>query len=293
MLSLIRLGFRFRELIGALAARELRGRYRGSALGKAWLLLQPLAFLGIYMAVFGHLFRSSEVFKDAPATLFALAMFAGLIPWLAFSEAINGGSNVILQGGSLIKKYAFPSEILPITVTLVSLFSTLVGFAMLAAVAFPLLGHGPRLLWMFPLVVALQGIFTLGLVYLLSSVVVYIRDLGQMIPMLTTFWFFMSPIFMFAKVPGSPDLLRTILRYNPMTYLISLYREIFIWTPELLQSVNGPTLDERRSAVALPYTDPGAVPWHELSIFAACAFAMLLLGLFVFRKLKAGFADEV
>jgi lipopolysaccharide transport system permease protein len=293
LISLIRLGFRFRELIGSLSSRELKARYRGSLLGKAWLILQPLAYLAIYMVVFGEFFKSGAQFKDAPKMFFPLAMFAGLIPWLSFAESIQGGSGVILQGGNLLKKYAFPSEILPMTVVLVTMFSALVGFSLLGIAVYFLLGHAPRMLWLFPIALVLQGIFSLGFIYLLSSVLVYVRDLAQMIPMVLTFWFFMSPIFMFAKTPETPEVLRTILRYNPMTYLISIYREIFVWTPEMMREIMTGDLETRKQSIALPHTEPGAVPWFELMVFAICAFSILLIGLKVFRKLKPGFPDEV
>ena len=293
MISLFKSFVRFRELIGSLTSRALKSRYRGSALGKAWLVLQPLCYLAIYMTVFGHIFGAGAFGPDVPKALFPVAMFCGLIPWLAFAESVSSGSSVISQSGSLLKKYAFPSEILPLTSTLVGLFSAVIGFGLLIVAVFVFLGHPPRMLWLFPIMLFLQGVFTLGLVLFLSSVTVYIRDLSQMIPMVITLWFFMSPIFMFAKTPGAPGLLRTILRLNPMTYLIGTYREIFVWTPELLNKISSQKFEDRRESIALSMTEPGQVPWAEVGIFAACAFVMLILGLATFRRLKAGFADIV
>ena len=293
LINLVRVSLRFRELIGSLVSRELRGRYRGSFLGKFWLLLQPLAYLAIYMIVFGQLFRSNPIFEGAPDFLFPLAMLTGLIPWLSFSESIQGGSGCIMAGGSLLKKYAFPSEILPVTAVLVGLFTAIVGFLILSLAVLVLLGHPPRMLWLLPIALILQGVFSLGIVLILSSVTVYVRDLTQMIPMFMTFWFFMSPIFMFAKVPGSPELLRTILKYNPFTYLIAIYREIFVWTPEIMKAISSPDLESRAATIALPQTHPGDVPWYELGVFAACAFGVFFIGLRVFRRLKDGFPDEV
>lgn len=290
MIALARQCVRFRELVVSLTRRELNARYRGSALGKLWLVLQPLAFLGIYYVVFAQLF--GQRMPGQKASTFALAMFCGLVPWIGFAETVQRGSNCVLEHGNLIKKFAFPTEILPVYMTLVSLINSILGFAMVVVAVGVLEGHGPRMVWLFPIALVLQGMFTLGIVYILSAITVYIRDIGQMIPMLMTFWFFMSPIFMFAKTPRTPELLQSVLVFNPMTYVISMYREIFIWTPEKLEMLQAP-MKESGGSIALPFTKPGAVPWFELGVFAASAVVVLFIGLRVFKKLKPGFADEV
>ncbi len=290
MIALARQCVRFRELLVSLTRRELNARYRGSVLGKSWLVLQPLAFLGIYYVVFSQLFET-KTSVGSPST-FALAMFCGLVPWIGHAETVQRGSNCVLEHGGLIKKFAFPTEILPVYMTLVSLINTMVGFVMVALAVGYFEGHPPRMLWLFPIALVLQGMFTMGIVYLLSAISVYVRDIAQMVPMLMVFWFFMSPIFMFAKATTTPALLQTVLKFNPMTYIISIYREIFIWTPDQLHGLRAVT-DENRSSIALPFTEPGNVPWFELEVFAACAFTTLLVGLYVFKKLKPGFADEV
>ena len=323
MIALLRQCVRFRELVLSLARRELNSRYRGSMLGKIWLVLQPLAFLAIYYVVFSQLF--GRRMPGESASTFALAWFCGLVPWIGHAETVQRGTGCVVEHSNLIKKFAFPTEILPVYMTLVSLFNSLVGFGMLAiAVWFFQDGQLPRMIWLLPIAMVLQGMFTMGLVYMLSSVAVYIRDIAQMIPMVMIFWFFMSPIFMFAKSSTTPALLQTVLKYNPMTYLISIYREIFIWTPDQLERLRtqqqasmdqaepflenvGLTpeqlekLSQLRAAeapvsdpsIALPMTQPGDVPWFELGVFAACAFAFLFLGLKVFQKLKPGFPDEI
>ncbi|MAG55065.1 MAG: hypothetical protein CMJ83_02115 [Planctomycetes bacterium] len=294
MIALARQCARFKELLFALMGRELSARYRGSMLGKLWMVLQPLAFLGIYYVVFSNLFATKMAGDFLPAT-FALAMFCGLIPWIAFSETLARGTTCVLENGNLIKKFAFPCEILPVHLTVVSLVNACVGFLMLALGVFLLLeGQLPRwdLIWLFPIALVLQAIFTLGLVYLLGSITVYVRDVSQIMPMVITFWFFMSPIFMFAKNPGTPELMQSVLRWNPVTYLIAIYREIFIWDPERMKKVAAHT-EANNASIALPFTEPGDVPWFEVGVFAACAFAMLFIGLRVFQKLKPGFSDEI
>ncbi len=290
MIALVRQCMRFRELVVSMARRELNSRYRGSMLGKIWLVLQPLAFLGIYYVVFSKLF--GRTMPGEKASTFALAMFCGLVPWIGHAETVQRGTGCVIEHSNLIKKFAFPTEILPVYMTMVSLFNTLVGFVMLALAVWFFEGHLPRMIWLLPIAMILQGMFTMGLVYMLSAVTVYIRDIGQMIPMIMIFWFFMSPIFMFAKAATTPPLLQTVLKYNPMTYIISIYREIFIWTPEQLERLRGEIAGSEAS-IALPMTQPGDVPWFELGAFAACAFAVLFVGLKVFQKLKPGFPDEI
>jgi lipopolysaccharide transport system permease protein len=292
LITLFRQCSLFRELLFALMRRDVTARYRGSLFGRLWIVLQPLLFLAVYYLVFSEFRRRDGAVSGAK---FAFAMLAGLIPWIAFAESLGRGAGCILSNGSMIKKYAFPTEILPVYIAGVSLFNCFVGFVVISLGILIFEAQPPRMLWLFPIVLLLQGIFTLGLIYLLSSLTVFIRDLAQMLPMLITFWFFMSPIFMFAKAAETPQALQAVYRYNPASYFISVYREIFVWTPGDMAAMRGTnTVNEgSQASIALPHTDPGAVPWIVVGILAACAVVVLFLGLAVFRRLKPGFADEV
>lgn len=294
MISLARQSYRYRELIQTLINRDLRARYRGSVLGQAWMVLQPLAFLAIFYVVFGQLMVTSM--PEGPLRertgYFALAMFCGLIPWIGFSESMTRAAGCIGENGSLIKKFAFPSEILPVTLVLSGLIQTLIGFGLLAVAVLVLHGELPHHIWMLPLLLALQAMFTLGLAMFTAASCVFVRDIGSMMPMVMNFWFFMSPIFMFGRFEAT-ELTATVMRWNPVTYLLECYRTIFVYHPNDWQGLVAGLSDAQRNRIPLiPGSETGP-PWLWMGIFAAVAFVTLALGYTVFMRSRMRFADEV
>jgi len=270
--------------------RELKARFRGTLFGPLWMLIQPLFFLIIYFTVFVSLFESSgftslpgiqlrhpltAFYEEHKEAVFALSMFVGLIPWIAFSETVARATGCIMENGSLIKKFAFPSELLPVYLVGVSLINTVISMAVLAVAVFIILGGTtPEMLWLFPIVLILQGLFTLGICYLVSCASVFIRDLTQMIPILLTFVFFLSPIFYITKQLDSK--FSWITEWNPVTYLIEPYRQIFVMFPGLS-----------------PHTNHGEIPWRMVGILAAVSLGFLVIGYYTFRRYQPRFADEV
>lgn len=297
MIALARQCVRFHELLGTLISRELRSRYRGSVLGSAWLVLQPLIYLLVYYVVFNEFLASRvasvESLKDK-RTFFPLAMFCGLVPWIAINEALARGAGCVIENGSLIKKFAFPSELLPSYLVGVSLVNTLIGFGLLATAVFIIDGELPHHAEVIPILLVLQAVFTLGLALLFAGATVFVRDVGHMLPMVLNFWMFLSPIFFFGKFP-STQLLSKILRWNPVTYLIESWRAVFIDHPAIMNGWRA-EIDARPEALevlALPPGDPSVAPWREMGIFALVAFAVLFVGYRLFMGLKPRFADEV
>jgi ABC-type polysaccharide/polyol phosphate export permease len=295
VIDLARQTIRYRDLLGAFIARELRSRYRGSFFGSAWLIFQPLLYLVVYFVVFVQVLKVSirlpgvdETFvPDHPLGLVfmkhveqvgALSMFVGLIPWISFSETISRSLGCILANGNLIKKYAFPSQLLPVYLVGVSLFNTVVSLAVLTIFMYVLIGGLPHFVYLLPVVLLLQGMFTLGLAMLVSSVTVFVKDLQQTIPMLLTFWFFLSPIFYITKGirsdAGAGYL--WVVEWNPLRYLIEIYREMFVIYPGVS-----------------PASELGSVPWGYLGIFAVAALLSLAAGYAVFMRLRPTFADEI
>ena len=269
--------------------RELRARFRGTLFGPLWMLIQPLLFLVVYFTVFVQFFNMSgnlppeiggdhplrPLYEDNAKAVFALSMFVGLIPWIALSETIARATGCIMENGSLIKKLAFPSELLPVYLVGVSLVNTAVSMVVLAVAIFLILGGTtPEMLWLLPLMLILQGIFTLGLAYIVSATAVFIRDLMQMVPILLTFIFFLSPIFYVTKTVQSD--LAWIMEWNPVTYVIEPYRQMFVFFPGLF-----------------PETSVGEAPWRMVGILAVVALSTLFVGYHIFMRLKPRFADEV
>jgi lipopolysaccharide transport system permease protein len=283
---------RYRELLSAFIVRELRARYRGSLLGGAWMLLQPVVFLAVYYLVFLEILQFKMVatlpegtietldpqvvvlLKD-PATLSsisALAMFVALIPWTAMSECLMRATGTVFENGSMIKKIAFPSELLPVYLVGYNVVNIAVGFCVFVAAAGIFVGiwPSPLLLLLLPLVIALQAVFMLGLSYLLATATVFVRDLVQLVPIVMTVWFFFTPIFYFG-LPEGAEKYNWLLEANPVYHLMVLYRAILIFKP----------------------TSFAAFPWASLGIFATVAFILAFAGYRVFFRFKSDFADEL
>lgn len=273
--------------------RELRSRYRGSILGASWILLQPLLYLVVYFVVFVKILEFkielggggwvsdhplAGEFARRKTEILSLSMFVGLIPWIAFSETLQRAAGCVMENGNLIKKYSFPAELLPVYLVGVGLFNAVIAFGILTIAVFFLVGGLPAFVWMFPVLLALQALFTLGFCYLISALAVYVRDIMQTLPMILTFWFFLSPIFYLTKVPrtDADPTFMWLVDYNPMRYLIETYREMFLLYPGIQ-----------------PGTAVGGVPWDFILIFAAISIPVFLLGYGVFMRLRPRFADEV
>jgi lipopolysaccharide transport system permease protein len=283
--------FRYRELLAAFVSRELKARYRGSLLGGFWLVLQPVVFLAVYYFIFvevlqanvfsaedlpkGELTAIQTVFKENAGKVTALAMFVAMVPWQGLQECVGRASTTVGENANLIKKIAFPSELLPVYLVLYNLFNVVVGLVVFTAAAYLVLGVWPavELLWLLPIVLFLQGVFMLGLGLLLAATTVFLRDLVQLVPMVMTVWFFITPI-IYWRVPKAE--LAWVLDWNPARYMIELYRAVFLFPPGRL----GPEGAE-------------SPLWRYLGIFAAVAFATLWIGLRVFRRKKYDFADEL
>jgi len=182
---------RYRGLVQSLVARELKARYRGSVLGFFWSFINPLLLLSIYSFVFTVILPN----QNKVAQPYALFMFCGILPWTWFSSSLLESSNVLISGGNLIKKVLFPAEVLPIVSVLANMVHYLLGLLILAAfmIGFQHYPDVASLPW-FPVVIAVQLVFTLGLSFALSALTVHFRDVRDLLTNLLTLWFFATPI---------------------------------------------------------------------------------------------------
>src|ERR671913_239473 len=167
--------FRYRGLIQTLVARDLKARYRGSALGFFWSFINPLMLLAVYTFVFTVVMPTQHPIDIRP---YALFFFCGILPWTWFSSSLSESANVLISGGNLIKKVLFPAEVLPIVTVLANMVHFFFGLPVL--VAFLIYYQRPvdpiELLW-FPVIVLVQLVFTIGLALFLSALTVHFRDL--------------------------------------------------------------------------------------------------------------------
>ena len=242
--------------------RDIRGRYINSALGLWWAVIQPLALLALYTFVFSGI-MSVRLNGSGSTGEFALFLFCGLLPWLAFADALTRSASVLFDQTPLIKKVVFPSEILPVHLVLSALVVEIVGLVVFLAV----LIIGGRLpgwsLLLLPIVIALQFFFMTGIAWLLSTLAVYLRDVRQVVGLVLTLWMFLTPIVYPASLV--PARFKWVLDLNPMTTVVDAYRAAL--------------LDDRM---------PSPVP---LVIFAAVAFTAFVFGHWVFTRSKPTFAD--
>ena len=179
---------RYRELFGNLFRRDLQAKYKGSALGVAWSLVNPLVLLGIYLLVFSLLWKAIPV--DHPA----LFLLSGLAIWIFFSQSIHTASRSMLDNANLIRKTRFPRQLVPLSVVATNLVSFGVMLAVLLVLDFALLPRVRATEWLaIPLAVALVGL-TGGLALALASVNVLFRDVEHLVGALLLPWFFLTPI---------------------------------------------------------------------------------------------------
>jgi lipopolysaccharide transport system permease protein len=216
---------RYRGLLWALTQRDLKARYRGSALGFLWSLVNPLLLLGVYTFVFGFVFQARVPGMEP----YALFLISGLFPWIWVSTAILEGTMALTTHAALIRKAAFPASLLPA----VSVISNLLHFALalpilgLALVAGRLLGYevsGPEVL-LLPLVVAFQVPMVTGLAMGLSALHAHFKDVRDLVQHALTLLFFLTPI-LYALEAIPYELVRNAVRLNPFTPFTMAYQDV-------------------------------------------------------------------
>lgn len=207
-----------RELTGSLVGRELRARYKGSALGFAWSLLNPLLMMAVYSLVFAHVMR-------VQVPHYGVFLLAGLLPWSWFAAGATACAQAVTGNAGLVKKVRFPQEILPLVQVLTHgahyllALPVLAGFMLLDGVV-----PGLALLWL-PVLLLIQGAFTLGLGLILATANAFFRDVEQLLGPLLMAWFYLTPVVY--PLTFLPEQYRCWLLLNPLTGLFGGYQAIF------------------------------------------------------------------
>jgi ABC-type polysaccharide/polyol phosphate export permease len=219
--------FRYRGLIQALVARELKARYRGSVLGFFWSFVNPILLLIVYSFVFSTIMPNTT--KGIQP--YALFMFCGILPWTWFSASLSEATNSLISGGNLIKKVLFPAEILPIVSVLTNMVNFFLGLFILvpSLIVFHRLHLSFDLLW-FPVTVAVQLLFTTALALMLSALTVHFRDIRDLLANVLTLWFFATPI-IYSWTQDNVKAYKRLFDLNPFTHLAISYQEILFFGP--------------------------------------------------------------
>ena len=198
------------KLIFGLAANDFKARYASSNLGAIWNFVQPIVTVSIYVFVFQYGFKAVPV-KDVP---YVLWLVAGIIPWFYFSDALTGATNSLLEYTYLVKKVVFKIDVLPMVKIAASIFIHLF-FILIGVVMYIFNGVG---LGIYSIQIVYYSLCTtilvVGVSYFTSAVVVFFRDLGQIVNVILQFGMWLTPIMW--QVDILPPKLQTIMKLNPM-----------------------------------------------------------------------------
>ena len=251
--------FAYRHMVGGLVKRDLRGRYKGSVLGFLWTFINPLMQLVIFTLVF-------SVIMKAGYDQYYLFLFVALIPWLFFSTSVQDGAICILREKDLIKKIYFPREVMPVAAVSGCFVNMLLTFIIIF-VALIVSGRGvnPLALLYLPLVMIVEYILCLGIALIVSALTVYFRDLQYILGIVTMALQYLTPVMYGADMV--PEKYRLLFNLNPMTPIISIYRDILYWK-------------------VIP--DMGTLLYS-----ATLGVVAVVAGYFIFNRLQRGFAENV
>ena len=227
-----------RELLQNLTNREVRGKYRRTALGQLWSLANPIAAILIYTCIFSFLFRlPAQVGDPSGLNNYALWLVCGLLPWLFFNRVLTIGVDSLVANAGLIQKVYFPRIVLPLSLANATLFTWLLEMGVLV-VALSLLGSFV-LPWL-PLLAAFMVVFALfsvGVAMLLSIANVYFRDLSYLLTIVLQFWFYLTPILYpvdmvatqsdrLGGLAGTSVTLLNLYQLNPVEGFIEIFRNL-------------------------------------------------------------------
>ena len=216
-----------RRLIMALMRREVVGRYKGSSMGLLWSLFNPMLMLTVYTFVFSVVFKTRWNAASDSRTEFALILFAGLIVFNLFSDCINRAPGLIVSNVNYVKKVVFPIEILPVVTLGAALFHALVSLAVWLVFYLAFFGLPQPTALLLPFALLPLLLLTLGSCWFLASLGVYLRDVSQVIGVLSLVLMFLSPIFF--PVSALPVQYQVFLSLNPLTPVIEQVRDMLIW----------------------------------------------------------------
>lgn len=250
---------RHRDLLWLLTRKDLRLKYKGTALGFLWSLLNPLLLMLVYSFVFTIITR----FQVERYPVFLLA---GMLPWNTFVIALSTAAMTIVANSNLVRRVNFPREFLPLASVLSSLVNLTLSLGILFVFAFFFRQPLGLPLLALPLLMILQTVFTAGASLLLAALTVYLRDVENLIGVALTIMFFITPIlYPLSAIQGRR--FTTVLRLNPMSWLISGYQNI--------------------------WHENSWPDWNQTAAFAGLSLVVLALGWVVFRRLERNFAEEV
>jgi ABC-type polysaccharide/polyol phosphate export permease len=251
-----------RDIIYTLAERDIRAQYKQATLGLLWALIAPLAMLAIFTLIFSRTKSLGGVPPGVPYSIFA---FIGILCWTFFSQSLGTGGTSLLVNHDLMSKTQFPRECFPLETILVTAVNTVLAWIPLTLLfVFNHFVPYPTTLWVVPLMILIEVLFTIGLTLAVSALIIQMRDLAQVLPIIIQLGLFVTPVIWQFKL--IPEKWRIVYGFiNPL----------------------GPVIDDARRAM-LEGLNP--VPGPLLAAIAGTA-CYLALGYRLFKRFEVNFAD--
>jgi lipopolysaccharide transport system permease protein len=249
-----------RELLYFLVWRDIKVRYKQTALGATWAIIQPFLTMVVFSLFFGHLGKIPS--DGIPYPIFT---FAALVPWTFFANGLGQSSNSLVGSSNLITKVYFPRLIIPLASVFAGIIDFLLAFVVLIAMMF-YYGMAPTINVLYlPLLLLLALVTSLGVGLWLSALNVEYRDVRYLVPFITQFWLLATPIAYPSSLLHEPW--RTIYALNPMVGVVEGFRWALLGTN----------------------TGPGPI----IAVSSGAALMLLITGAFYFRRMEKTFADIV
>lgn len=254
------------DLLRTLVRRDLEARYKGSVLGNLWPLVNQLSQLLIYTYVFSIVLNVKLTLKGLPPNniTFGLWLFAGLLPWIAFTGGLSQAAGSVVGQPNLVKKVVFPLGLLPLVPILATFIESSFGLMALIILVAAVTHTLHPTLGLLPIVWLPQLLVTAGLGYLSASLTVFLRDIPQTLAVILNLWFYLTPIVY--PISAIPEQWRVwVFWLNPMTVIAEVYRDLIL-------------VGEVRH-------------WGEWGVASVVSILLFYVGLKCYRKLRPAFAD--
>lgn len=264
---MVRTIWRHRQLISQMTSREVSSRYKGSVLGMAWSVVNPLIMLAVYTFVFSVVFKPrwdvGNVGHVSASTEVAAILFVGIFIHALFGEIINRAPDLIVANQNYVKRVVFPLEILPIVAVCSALVNTCVSAFLVLGMLLLFNGEVHFSSVFLPMVISPLILVALGIAWIFSSLGVYLRDIRQLPAAITAILLFLSPVFY--PLTAVPEAFRRVMVLNPLTFVIEQARSVIIY---------------------------GNMPdWSGLAMYTASAVGVAWIGFAWFQYGRKGFAD--
>jgi lipopolysaccharide transport system permease protein len=251
-----------RGLMRSMVRRDLTSRYKGSIIGPAWAIITPAVTIIIFTVIFSGIF-GARFCAGCSHLSFALYLFCGLLPWIAFSDGVQRSTSSLTDNVNLVKRVVFPTEALPVNLALSAIAQQMLGTVVLLAGALILERAIHPTTLLLPALLIPQFLATVGLGWLMASLGVFIRDMPQFNQLALTAWMYLTPILYPENI--IPPKYQWMVNLNPMAPLVRSYRRVLL--------------------------EGKAPDWRGLAVTMAFALVCFVFGYWWFERTKKAFAD--